>query len=78
MKGMIGKKVGMTQIFDEKGNAIPATVLQVGPCYVTQIRTAEKDGYTAVQLGYGDIKQTRLSKGELGHLSRKSLPASPA
>jgi large subunit ribosomal protein L3 len=75
MKGMIGKKVGMTQIFDEKGNAIPATVLQVGPCYVTQIRTAEKDGYTAVQLGYGDIKQTRLSKGELGHLSRKSLPA---
>lgn len=75
MKGIIGRKVGMTQVFDPNGNAIPVTVIQAGPCYVTQVRTAEKDGYTAVQLGFGETKPTRLSKGHLGHLKRNSLPA---
>jgi large subunit ribosomal protein L3 len=75
MKGIIGKKVGMTQVFDEQGNVIPVTVIQAGPCYVTQIRTAERDGYTGVQLGYGESKPQRISKGELGHLKRNNLPA---
>lgn len=75
IKGMIGKKVGMTQIFDEQGNVIPVTVIQAGPCYVTQIRTDERDGYMAVQLGYSETKAKRLTKGQLGHLQRSSLPA---
>ncbi len=75
MKGMIGKKVGMTQIFDEQGNVIPVTVIEAGPCYVTQIRSAERDGYTAVQLGYGTTKPQRLTKGQMGHLGRNKLPA---
>jgi len=75
MKGMIGKKVGMTQIFDEKGNAIPVTVIQAGPCYVTQVRAQDRDGYVAVQLGYGETKPTRLTQGQLGHLRRNNLPA---
>ncbi len=74
MKGLIGKKVGMTQIFDENGAAIPVTVIQAGPCYVTQIRTPEKDGYTAVQLGYEEIKPKRLTGGQRGHLKRNDLP----
>jgi len=75
MKGIIGKKVGMTQIFDPKGNVIPVTVIEAGPCYVTQIRTADKDGYTAVQLGFGAAEPKLLTKGQLGHLQKKSLPA---
>jgi large subunit ribosomal protein L3 len=75
MKGIIGKKLGMTQIFDPKGNVIPVTVIEAGPCYITQIRTADKDGYTAVQLGYGTTEPKRLTKGQLGHLQKKSLPA---
>lgn len=75
MKGMIGKKVGMTQIFDEQGNVVPVTVIEAGPCYVTQIRNGERDGYTAVQLGYGETKPRRLTKGQLGHLQKSSLPA---
>ena len=75
MKGIIGKKLGMTQVFDEQGNAIPVTVIQAGPCFVTQIRTGEKDGYTAVQLGFNETKPQRLSKGALGHLKRNNLPA---
>jgi large subunit ribosomal protein L3 len=75
MKGIIGKKVGMTQIFDDNGNAVPVTVIQAGPCYVTEIRTAEKHGYTAVQLGFGEVKPTRLTKGQMGHLQRNNLPA---
>lgn len=75
MKGIIGKKVGMTQIFDESGNVIPVTVIEAGPCYVTQIRTAERDGYTAIQLGFGETKPQRLTKGQLGHLQRNNLPA---
>lgn len=75
MKGIIGKKIGMTQVFDEAGNAIPVTVIQAGPCYVTQIRTGERDGYTAIQLGFGEVKPKRLTQGQLGHLRRNNLPA---
>ncbi len=75
MKGIIGKKLGMTQIFDENGNVIPVTVIEAGPCYVTQIRSGERDGYAAVQLGFGETKPQRLTKGELGHLRRNNLPA---
>lgn len=75
MKGIIGKKVGMTQVFDEKGNAVPVTVIQAGPCYVTQVRSADRDGYLAVQLGYGEVKPQRLTGGQLGHLRRNNLPA---
>lgn len=75
MKGIIGKKLGMTQVFDENGNVIPVTVIQAGPCFVTQIRTDEKDGYTAVQIGFSETKPQRLTQGELGHLRRNNLPA---
>jgi large subunit ribosomal protein L3 len=75
MKGIIGKKVGMTQIFDEGGNVIPVTVIEAGPCYVTQIRSSERDGYIAVQLGFGETKPQRLTQGQLGHLRRNNLPA---
>src|SRR5512141_2515228 len=75
MKGIIGKKVGMTQIFDERGDVIPVTVIQAGPCFVTQVRTADKDGYKAIQLGFGETKPQRLTKGQLGHLQRNNLPA---
>ncbi len=75
MKGIIGKKVGMTQIFDEKGLVTPVTVIQAGPCYVTQVRMADRDGYTAVQLGFEETKPQRLTRGQLGHLKRNNLPA---
>jgi large subunit ribosomal protein L3 len=75
MKGLIGKKVGMTQIFDDQGNVVPVTVIQAGPCYVTQVRNTENDGYTAVQLGYDEAKPQRLTQGQLGHLRRNDLPA---
>jgi large subunit ribosomal protein L3 len=73
-KGLIGKKIGMTQIFDEDGAAIPVTLIEAGPCYVTQIRTAEKDGYSAVQLGFLEVKPKRLTGGQLGHLKLNNLP----
>ncbi len=75
MKGMIGKKVGMTQVFDEQGAVVPVTVIQAGPCYVTQIRNRERDGYISVQLGFGESKPTGLTKGQLGHLQKSDLPA---
>ena len=75
MKGMIGKKVGMTQVFDPQGTVVPVTVIQAGPCYVTQVRNAKRDGYVSVQLGYGETKPTRLTKGQLGHLQKADLPA---
>ena len=75
MKGMIGKKVGMTQVFDDQGTVVPVTVIQAGPCYVTQIRNRDRDGYVSVQLGYGESKPTRLTKGQLGHLQKSDLPA---
>lgn len=75
MKGMIGKKVGMTQVFDEQGIVTPVTVIEAGPCYVTQVRAADRDGYVAVQLGYGETKPKNLTKGQLGHLKKADLPA---
>ncbi|MDW8227396.1 MAG: 50S ribosomal protein L3 [Anaerolineales bacterium] len=74
MKGLIGKKIGMTQIFDENGIALPITLIEAGPCYVTQIRLPQKDGYAAVQLGFEEVSPKRLTGGELGHLKSKGLP----
>ena len=74
MKGLIGKKVGMTQLFDDAGRAIPVTVIKAGPCYVTQVRTVDQDGYSAVPLGFEETKTQRLSGGELGHLKKNELP----
>ena len=68
--GLIGKKIGMTQILDENGNITPVTVLKAGPCYVTQIKTAEKDRYSAVQVGFDPIKVSRKNAPELGHLKK--------
>ena len=72
-KALIGRKVGMAQIFDEEGKVIPVTAIEVGPCTVTQIKTVEQDGYTAVQLGFGEVKERKLNKPELGHLSKNKL-----
>ncbi len=74
MKAILGKKVGMTQIFNEQGEAVPVTVIEAGPCYVTQVRTLEQDGYRAVQLGFDEVKARKLTGGEKGHLDRNSLP----
>ena len=74
LKGLIGKKVGMTQIFDDAGSAIPVTLIEAGPCYVTQVRLPEQDGYSAVQLGFDETKPKRLTGGQLGHLKRNNLP----
>jgi large subunit ribosomal protein L3 len=73
-KGLIGKKVGMTQIFDTNGAAIPVTIIEAGPCFVTQVRTPEDEGYSAVQLGFDEVKPKRLTGGELGHLKVNNLP----
>lgn len=74
LKGLIGRKIGMTQIFDESGRAIPVTLLEAGPCFVSQVKTAETDGYSAVQLAFGEVKPKRLSKAQLGHLKTNNLP----
>ena len=74
LKGLIGKKVGMSQIFDERGVAFPVTLIEAGPCYVTQIRRPESEGYSAVQLGFGETHPKRLSGGEIGHLKTANLP----
>jgi len=76
MMGLIGKKIGMTQLFDEKGDIVPVTVIQAGPCTVTEIRTGERDGYTALQLGYGTNKESRFTKPVLGQFKKRNLPAS--
>ena len=73
-KGLIGRKVGMTQVFDDDGVARPVTVIEAGPCYVTQIKTVEKDGYSSVQIGFEEVKPKRLTRGQLGHLERNDLP----
>ena len=75
MSGLIGKKIGMTSIFDENGKNIPCTVIQAGPCVVTQVRTEEVDGYSALQLGFDDKAEKRAAKAELGHY--KKAGASP-
>ena len=72
-KALIGKKVGMTQIFDEEGKVIPVTAIEVGPCTVTQIKTVEQDGYSAVQLGFGEIKEKKLTRPAKGHFTKSNI-----
>jgi len=72
--GILGTKLGMTQVFDEAGVAIPVTVVQAGPCTVTQVKTQQTDGYSAIQLGYGEVKPKALNKPLLGHLAKSSAP----
>ncbi len=72
--GILGTKLGMTQVFDEAGRAIPVTVIQAGPCTITQIKTKQTDGYEAIQVGYKEVKPKSLNKPELGHLSKSSAP----
>ena len=74
MKGILGRKVGMTQIFDEKGEVVPVTIIEAGPCFVTQKKTMDKDGYAAIQLGFEETKPRRLTKGQQGHLAKNKLP----
>ena len=68
MKGLLGRKVGMAQVFGENGIVTPVTIIEAGPCYVTQLKTKDSDGYTAVQIGFSEVKEKRLSKGQQGHL----------
>ncbi|MEG0979009.1 MAG: 50S ribosomal protein L3 [Oscillospiraceae bacterium] len=72
-KGLIGKKIGMTQLFDEKGNVIPVTVIEAGPCAVTQKKTVDNDGYSAVQIGFGDVKAQRVNKPQKGHFAKSDV-----
>ena len=74
-KALIGKKVGMTQIFDENGSVIPVKVIEAGPCVVAQVKTSEKDGYEAVQLGFGGVKENKLNKPEKGHFAKANVTA---
>lgn len=74
MKGIIGKKVGMTQLFDEKGAVVPVTVIEAGPCYVTQVKTVETDGYSAIQLGFEEVAERKLTKGQKGHVQKAGTP----
>jgi large subunit ribosomal protein L3 len=74
MKGLIGRKVGMTQIFDENGSALPVTLIEAGPCYVTYIRHPGTDGYSAIQLGFGEVPPRKLTGGQLGHLKKTGAP----
>ena len=71
--GLLGNKIGMTQIFDESGNIIPVTILKVGPCVITQVKTIEKDGYNAIQVGYGNVPSKALTQSELGHLQKSNI-----
>ena len=74
-KTIIGKKVGMTQIFDESGKVIPVTVIEAGPCVIAQVKTVESDGYNAIQLGFGDVKESKVNKPEKGHFAKASITA---
>lgn len=71
--GLLGNKIGMTQIFDESGNIIPVTILKIGPCVITQIKTVLTDGYNAIQVGYGSVPAKYLTQPELGHLQRSNI-----
>jgi len=74
-KGLIGRKIGMTQIFEENGNVIPVTVVEAGPCVVAQVKTVDNDGYEAIQLGFGDVKDKHINKPEKGHFTKSKLKA---
>jgi large subunit ribosomal protein L3 len=71
--GLLGNKIGMTQIFDESGNIIPVTILKVGPCIVTQVKTTLNDGYNAIQVGYGNVSTKSLTQPQLGHLQKSNI-----
>ena len=73
LKSIIGSKIGMTQVFDEKGKLVPVTVIEAGPCVVTAIKTVENDGYNAVQLGFKDVAEKKLTKAQLGHLKKNNI-----
>jgi len=75
MKGILGKKVGMTQIFDENGIVVPVTIIEAGPCFVTQRKTQDKDGYNAIQLGFHEVKENKVNKPIAGHLKKSGAPA---
>lgn len=74
MRGILGKKVGMMQLYDESGAVVPVTIIDAGPCYVTQVKTLDTDGYNAVQIGYDEVPERKLTKGERGHLSKATAP----
>jgi large subunit ribosomal protein L3 len=74
MRGILGKKVGMTQLFDEKGNVVPVTIIEAGPCYVTQVKTVDTDGYNAVQIGFEEVPERKLTKGQIGHIKQAGTP----
>lgn len=74
MIGLLGRKVGMTQFFDERGEAIPVTIIEAGPCTVTELRSTQRDGYTAVQLGFGTNKESRFTRPALGQFKKRNLP----
>lgn len=71
--GLLGNKIGMTQIFDESGKIIPVTVIKMGPCIITQVKTVLKDGYNAIQIGYGNVSKKSLTQSELGHLQKSDI-----
>ncbi|MGA9117484.1 MAG: 50S ribosomal protein L3 [Bacteroidota bacterium] len=73
MTGLLGKKIGMTSVFDESGEAVPCTVIEAGPCFVTQVKTMERDGYQAVQLGFGERRERLLTKAVAGHLAKSKV-----
>ena len=75
MKAILGKKVGMTQIFDENGVVIPVTVIEAGPCSVVQVKTVETDGYNAVQIGFGSVKENKVNKPKAGHFAKAGVKA---
>src|SRR5574344_2033257 len=72
-KGLIGKKIGMTQVFDEKGKVIPVTVIEAGPCVIAQVKNIDTDGYEAIQLGFGDVKESKVNKPIKGHFAKTKL-----
>ncbi len=73
LKSIIGSKIGMTQVFDEKGKLVPVTVVEAGPCVITAIKTVENDGYNAIQLGFKDVAEKKLTKAQLGHLKKNNI-----
>lgn len=74
MKGILGRKIGMTQLFNDSGEVVPVTVIEAGPCYITQVKTEDTDGYNAIQLGFDEVPQRKLTQGQVGHLKKASLP----
>lgn len=74
MRGILGRKVGMTQLFDDSGKVVPVTIVEAGPCYVTQVKTVETDGYNAVQIGFEETPERKLTKGQRGHLAAAGAP----